>query len=194
MQNVTYSVIVSGVRDAAGRDDLSQTNFSYPFGTLPGSDAAVGAAYPNAADSRVILVNRAGTRFVYRTPSSDSFSDSQPVQNLETRTLSLTDVSAAVSISNEEETYFFGTDGETFTVYERELSEFDEPDAFGEDDGDFGDSDIGDVGAGTYVSSSQVVLFNQNGTRYGVWNHSTEAWQGTFNFPADFSGQSHQAF
>lgn len=189
MQNGTYSVTVSGVRDAAGNAmPPSQMNVTYPSGTLPGADAAVGAVYPNAADSRIILVNRAGTRFAYWTPSNGSFSNSQPVQNLENRALPIADVGAAMSTRDDEETYFFSTDGETFTVYERESSEFDEPDAFGEDDGDFGDSDIEDVGAGTHVSSSQLVLFNQNGTRYGVRNYSTEEWQGTFNFPADFFG------
>jgi hypothetical protein len=189
MRTGTYSVTVSGVRDAAGNAMApSQMNFSYPSGTLPGADAAVGAVYPNAADSRIILVNRAGTRFVFWTPSNGSFSDSQPVQNLENQALPIADVGAAMSTRDEEETYFFSTDGESFTIYERESSEFDEPDLFGEDQGDFGDPEIEDVGAGTDVSTVQLVLFNVNGTRYGVWNHSTEAWQGTFNFPADFFG------
>lgn len=161
-----------------------------PDDTTPsgGSEVAVGAVYPNAADSRIILVNKAGTRFVYWTPSSGAFSDAEAVSALENGALPLDDIGATSSTRDGEDTYFFSEDGTAFTVYERETSAFDEVEEFGEDGGEFGDPEIEDVGAAVDASSTQLLFFNRNGTRYGVWNEANEQWDGYFNFPADFFG------
>jgi hypothetical protein len=144
--------------------------------------------YPNAGDSRVILINKAGTRFVYWTPGSGVFSDAENVSALENGALPLSDVGASSSMRDGEDTYFFSEDGMTFTVYERETSAFDEIEEFGDDGGEFGDPEIEDVGAAVDASSTQLLIFNRNGTRYGVWNEANEIWDGYFNFPADFFG------
>jgi hypothetical protein len=188
-QGTSYSVTVTGVRDRVG-NTLTTAQASFSFGTDPGpgGQTAIGAVYPNAGDSRIILVNRAGTRFVYWTPSSGAFSAARSVSALENGALPLSDVGAAASTRDGEETLFFNTDGTAFTVYERETSAFDEVEMFGDDNGEFGDPEIEDVGAGVDASTSQLLLFNQNGTRYGVWNVDTETWDGYLNFPADFFG------
>jgi len=148
-----------------------------PDDTTPpqvGSSPAIGAVYPNAADSRIILVNKAGTRFVYWTPSSGAFSDAEAVSTLENGALPLDDIGATSSTPDGDDTYFFSEDGTVFTVYERETSAFDEVEEFGEDGGEFGDPEIEDVGAAVNASSTQLLLFNLNGTRYGVWNEANE--------------------
>jgi hypothetical protein len=190
MQEGNYSVTVSGVRDAAGNAlTTAQADFSFSANPLPGADGpAIGAVYPNAGDSRVILINKAGTRFVYWTPGSGVFSDAENVSALENGALPLSDVGASSSTRDGEDTYFFSGDGMTFTVYERETSAFDEVEEFGDDGGEFGDPEIEDVGAAVDASSTQLLIFNRNGTRYGVWNEANEIWDGYFNFPADFFG------
>jgi hypothetical protein len=190
MQEGNYSVTVSGVRDAAGNAlTTAQADFSFSANPLPGADGpAIGAVYPNAGDSRVILINKAGTRFVYWTPGSGVFSDAENVSALENGALPLSDVGASSSTRDGEDTYFFSGDGMTFTVYERETSAFDEIEEFGDDGGEFGDPEIEDVGAAVDASSTQLLIFNRNGTRYGVWNEANEIWDGYFNFPADFFG------
>lgn len=189
LQDGDYAVSVSGVQDAAGNAlTAAQANFSFGMPSLPGSSPAIGAVYPNAGDSRIILVNKAGTRFVYWTPSSGAFSDAEAVSALENGALPLDDIGATSSTRDGEDTYFFSEDGTAFTVYERETSAFDEVEEFGEDGGTFGDPEIEDVGAAVDASSTQLLLFNQNGTRYGVWNEANEQWDGYFNFPADFFG------
>jgi hypothetical protein len=192
MRDGDYNVAVSGVRDAAGNVlTAAQTGFSFRANPLPGSGPAVGAAYPNAGDSRIILINKAGTRFVYWTPSSGAFSNAEDVGTLENGALPLDDVGAAASTHDEEETYFFGTDGESFTVYERETSEFDEVEVFGDDSGEFGDPEIEDVGAAmqaglSLLNPNRIYVFNQAGTRYALWDYENEFWTDDFTFPADF--------
>ena len=189
LQDGDYAVSVSGVQDAAGNAlTAAQANFSFGMPSLPGSSPAIGAVYPNAGDSRIILVNKAGTRFVYWTPSSGAFSDAEAVSTLENGALPLDDIGATSSTRDGEDTYFFSEDGTAFTVYERETSAFDEVEEFGEDGGEFGDPEIEDVGAAVDASSTQLLFFNRNGTRYGVWNEANEQWDGYFNFPADFFG------
>jgi hypothetical protein len=188
MAEGSYSVTVAGVRDMAG-NALTTAQATFTFGSNPGTGSpAIGAAYPNAGDSRVILINKAGTRFVYWTPSSGAFSAAQNVSALENGALPLSTVGATASTRDEEETLFFSDDGTEFTVYERETSAFDEVEEFGDDGGEFGDPEIETVGAASDASSTQMFLFNLNGTRYGVWNHEQERWDGFFNFPASFFG------
>lgn len=190
MSEGRYTVTVSGVRDAAG-NVLSAAQVSFTTGAVPApgdGEVAIGAAYPSAADSRILLVNKAGTRTVYWTPSSGAFSDAEPVSALENGALPLDDVGATTSTRDDVETFFFNEDGSEFTVYERDESAFDEVEAFGDDNGEFGDPEIEDVGAAVDVSRTQLLLFNRNGTRYGMWNVESETWDGYLNFPADFFG------
>jgi hypothetical protein len=73
----------------------------------PASKVAVGAAYQNAADSRIILVNDEGTRFVYWNPASGTFSDADDIDDLENGQLPVDRVGASASLFDNSETYFF---------------------------------------------------------------------------------------
>ncbi|MEL6442891.1 MAG: hypothetical protein AAFY55_17370 [Bacteroidota bacterium] len=150
-------------------------------------EVAVGAAYPNAADGRVILVNADGDRFVLWNPSNGSFSNARNVSTLENGDLPYGEIGAAVSTTGNSETYFFDTRGENYAVYERDESEFDESEEFGEDDTDFVDADIEEVRA-AFAIGAQFFLFDQQGTRYQAYNYEQESWSSLFSFLTDFGG------
>ncbi|MEM8600462.1 MAG: hypothetical protein AAGF99_11115 [Bacteroidota bacterium] len=160
----------------------------------PEEEVAVGAAYPNAADGRIILINAEGDRFVYWNPTNGSFSSARPVSDLENGALPFSRLGASVSTLDKAETYFFDTDGESYVVYERDEAEFDETEDFGEDDADLADADIEEVGAALVVSPigsvnpDRIFLFNGQGTRYQVWDYVEESWSDVARFPTDFGG------
>ncbi|MEM8559630.1 MAG: hypothetical protein AAGG50_17560 [Bacteroidota bacterium] len=151
------------------------------------AEVAVGAAYPNAADARVILISAEGDRYVLWNPANGSFSSARSVSALENGDLPFGRLGAAVSTSDELETYFFDMNGENYAVYERDEAEFDEVEEFGEDDTDFMDADIEEVSA-AYATSAQFFMFDKQGTTYQAWNYTTEAWGPVFSFITDFGG------
>jgi hypothetical protein len=149
----------------------------------------IGAAYPNAGDSRIILINKEGTRFVYWTPGTGTFSRSRSIGELENGALPPSTVGASATTADGSETYFFDAAGSRFTVYERDTAEFDEVEEFDDDSGAFGDPEIEDVGAAIHsVNTNRIFLFNTAGTRYAVWDYQNETWTRVYDFASEFGG------
>ncbi len=161
----------------------------------PASKVAVGAAYQNASDSRVLLINEEGTRFVYWNPANGTFSGGDDIDDLENGQLPLGSVGASASRYDNTETYFFDEEGKQYTIYERATSEFDEVSVFGDDDGEFGDPELEDVGTALVVSPvgsssnpNRIFFFNKLGTHYQVWDYENETWSRVFTFVTEFGG------
>jgi hypothetical protein len=187
----TYTVTANGVADAAGNvgNGVSAT-FSYGGGggTSGGSD--IGAAYPNAGDSRIVFFNTSGDRFLLFNPVTGAVTDADDIDDLENGLIPLDDVAAAASVFGEEETYFFAADGDTFTNYERDVADFDAPASF-EQEYDEQGYDLSSIGAaveGDFFASNSIVLFNQNGTEWQLWQPEEETFSDVFTFPSQFGG------
>lgn len=149
----------------------------------------IGAAYPNAGDSRIILINKEGTRFVYWTPSTGSFSSARSISELENGALPLGSVGASATTADGSETYFFDTAGSRFTVYERDTAEFDEEEEFDDDSGAFGDPEIEGVGAALHsTNTNRIFFFNGAGTKYAVWDYQNASWTRVYDFASEFGG------
>jgi hypothetical protein len=186
----TYTVTVNGVADAAGNAASgASATFRYPAGGGGNSGGSeVGAAYPNAGDSRIILFNTAGDRFLVFNPVTGAVTDPDDIDDLENRLIPLDNVGASVSVFAEEETYFFSTDGDTFTNYERNIADFDAPASF-EEEYDESGYELSSIGAAyNSFDSDQVILFNQNGTEFQSWDVENDSFGEVQSFPADFGG------
>ncbi len=117
--------------------------------------------------------------------ASQNLSDSA----LEDVLIPLNEVGAAASVYDEAETYFFSTDGDTFTNYEREANGgFDTPTSFEEEYDDSG-YDLNSIGAAVGVGN-QIVLFNQNGTQFQTFNPDNDSFADVSNFPLQFGNGS----
>jgi len=193
----SYTVTVQGVRDVAGNalsDGQTAFRIDDPAPEPDEREVAVGAAYPNAADSRIILINKDGDRFVYWNPIDGSFSQARGIDELENGQIPFSRIGAAASTLDGSETYFFNEAGDRYTIYERDSNAFDEAEDFGDDSGDFGEPDIEDVGAAVVVSSvgssvnpERIFFFNKAGTRYQAWDYEAERWSRVYNYVTDFN-------
>ena len=187
----TYTVTANGVADAAGNvaNGVSTTfTFGGGGGTSGGSD--IGAAYPNAGDSRIVLFNTAGDRFLVFNPVTGAVTDPDDIDDLENGLIPLDNVAAAASVFGEDETYFFSNDGDTFTNYERDVADFDAPASF-EQEYDEQGYDLSSIGAaveGDFFASNSIVLFNQNGTEWQLWQPEQDSFSDVLTFPSQFGG------
>jgi hypothetical protein len=190
----TYTVTANGVADAAG-NVANGTSATFTFGGGGGTSggSAIGAAYPNAGDSRLIFFNAAGDRFLVFNPVTGAVTDADDVDDVENGLLPLDDVGASASIFGEGETYFFSTDGDTFTNYERDVADFDVPASFEEeyDEPGYELNSIGAAVEGNFFASNSIILFNQNGTEWQLWQPEEDAFSDVFTFPSQFgNGQA----
>ena len=188
----SYTVLFTGVRDLAGNAASGTVTFSVggSGGGSGGTSDAIGAAYPNAGDSRLLFVNTTGNRFLFFNPVTGSTTNSQAIGNLESNDLPLDDVAAAANLFGDDETYFFSSDGDTFTNYERDSATFDSPESFEEEFEEDG-YDLDSIGAameGDFFASNSIVLFNQNGTQWQLWQPTANAFSSVYSFPAGFGG------
>lgn len=187
----SYTVLFTGVRDLAGNAASGTVTFQVGgSGGGGGGSDAIGAAYPNAGDSRLIFVNTTGNRFLFFNPVTGSTTNSQPIGDLESNDLPLDDVAAAANLFGDDETYFFSSDGDTFTNYERDSATFDAPESF-EDEYEEDGYDLDSIGAameGDFFASNSIVLFNRNGTQWQLWQPTVNAFSNVFSFPAGFGG------
>jgi hypothetical protein len=78
--------------------------------------------------------------------------------------------------------------GSRFTIYERDTSEFDEVSAFSDDEGEFGEPDLEDVGAALLYRTSRIFFFNKVGTQYAAWNYKDKTWSRVYSFTSEFGG------
>lgn len=185
----TYTVAANGVRDAAGNATASASvTFSYGGGSGSASQD-IGAAYPNAGDSRINLFNTDGDRFLLFNPATGAVSDADDLNDVENGDLSLDDVGAAASVFGDDETYFFALDGDTYTTYERDKAAFDTEASFEEEFDDFG-YDLSGVGAAYGSNGERVILFNRNGTEWQEWFTGSDGFSDVRSFPAEFGDGS----
>lgn len=193
----TYTVTANGVADVAG-NVANGASATFTFGSGGGGTSggsAIGAAYPNAGDSRLVFLNTSGDRFLIFNPVTGAVTNADDVDEIENGLIPLDDVGAAASFSGEEETYFFSSDGDTFTNYERDVADFDMPASFEDEYDEFG-YDLNSIGAavdGSFFASGSMVLFNQNGTEWQLWqpeagSGGTDFFSDVFTFPAGFGG------
>ena len=187
----TYTVVANGIRDAAGNvgTGLSAT-FSFGSGGGSSSGTAIGGAYPNAGDSRIIFFNMSGDRFLVFNPVTGASTDPDDLNDVENGLIPLDDVAAAASVFDDGETYFFANDGDTFTNYERDTADFDAPASF---EGEYDEQgyDLNSIGAaveGDFFASNSIVLFNQNGTEWQLWQPENDSFSDVFTFPSQFGG------
>lgn len=202
--DVTYTLTVSGVGDTSGNvSATSTTPITESGGTGGGGGGGttaaqeIGAAYPNAGDARVVLFNTDGDRFLLFNPATGTASDADDLNDVENGLIPIDNVGAAASFSGENETYFFSTDGDTFTNYERENAEFDAPASFEEEYDEFGYelTSIGAAVEGDFFASNSMILFNGNGTQWQLWQPTagsggTDVFSDVFFFPSGFGNNS----
>lgn len=185
----TYTVSYSGVTDAAGNAGSGATTFRYPSGGSNNASDDIGAGYPNAGDSRINLFNTDGDRFLLFNPASGAVSGADDLNDVENGAIPLDGVGAAASVFGDEETVFFGLDGDTYTKYERDQSDFDPAASFEEEFDDSG-YDLDGVGAAYGSTGERIVLFNRNGTQWQEWYTGSDGFTNVFSFPADFGDGS----
>jgi hypothetical protein len=187
----TYTVTANGVADVAG-NVANGTSATFTFGSGGGSSggSAVGAAYPNAGDSRLVFFNTDGDRFLLFNPVTGAVTDADDLDDIENGLIPLDDVGASASVFGEEETYFFAADGDTFTNYERDVADFDTPASFEEeyDEAGYDLNSIGAAAEGDFFASNSIVLFNQNGTEWQLWQPENDSFSDVFTFPSQFGG------
>lgn len=184
----TYTVTYSGIRDVAGNAVSGSTTFTYGGGGSSGG-SEIGAAYPNAGDSRINLFNTDGDRFLLFNPSSGAVSGSDGINDVENGSLPLDEVGAAASVFGDEETVFFAADGDTYTKYERDQSDFDPATSF-EDEFDDNGYDLNGIGAAYGSNGERIIIFNRNGTQWQEWYTGSDGFTNVFSFPADFGDGS----
>ncbi len=185
----TYTVTANGVRDAAG-NVANGTSATFSFGGGSGSASQeLGAAYPNAGDSRINFFNTDGDRFLLFNPVTGAVSDADDLNDVENGNIPLDDVGAAASVFGDEETIFFARDGDTYTKYERDTADFDTEASFEEEFDDAG-YDLNGVGAAYGSDGERVVIFNLNGTEWQEWYTGSDGFTNVFSFPADFGDGS----
>jgi hypothetical protein len=187
----TYTVTANGVADTAGNvASGTSVTFAYGGGGGTGGGSAIGAAYPNAGDSRLVFFNTAGDRFLLFNPVTGAVTDADDLDDIENGLIPIEDVGAAASVFGEEETYFFSTDGDTFTNYERDVADFDLPASFEEeyDEQGYDLSSIGAAVEGDFFASNSIVIFNQNGTEWQLWQPEEDSFSDVFTFPSQFGG------
>lgn len=187
----TYTVTATGVRDTAGNAAASTSaTFTYGAGGGSSGGSAIGAAYPNAGDARIAFFNRTGDRFLLFNPVTGAVTDADDLDDIENGLIPLDAVGASANVFGEDETYFFSTDGDTFTNYERDQADFDAPASFEAEYDEMG-YDLSSVGAafeGDFFASQSVVLFNLNGTEWQLWQPESDSFSDVFTFPAQFGG------
>lgn len=165
---------------------------TFSFGQGGGSSSEIGAAYPNAGDSRIVLFNTDGDRFVRINLTTGAVSDADDIDDLEDGNLPFDEVGAAASENGSQpDTYFLSTDGDTYTKYERgQNGGFDTPASFEEEFDDAG-CDLASIGAVISVrNSNHIILFNQNGTQYQRYFYGNDSFDSVSDFPSDFGNGS----
>lgn len=191
-ERVTYTVTGSGIRDMAGNTGSFSQTFSYGSGGSGNASQELGAAYPNAGDNRINLFNTDGDRFLLFNPTTGAVTEADDLDDVESGAdggIPLSSVGAAASVFSDEETVFFSTDGDTYTKYERDQSDFDMPASFEEEYDEFG-YDLDGVGAAFGSNGERIVIFNRNGTQWQEWYTGSDGFTNVFSFPADFGDGS----
>jgi hypothetical protein len=184
----TYTVTANGVRDAAG-NAATGASATFSFGQGGGSSSQqIGAAYPNASDSRIVLFNTDGDRFVIVNLATGAVSDADDIDDLEDGNIPIDEVGAAASENGSQpDSYFFSTDGDTYTKYERgQDGGFDATASF-EEEFDEAGYELSSIGAAVSIrNSNHIILFNQNGTRYQRYFYGNDSFDDVSDFPSDF--------
>ena len=126
-----------------------------------------------------------GDRFLLINLVTGAVTDADDLDDLENGLIPLSEVDASANVFAEEETYFFDTDGDTFTHYERDTADFDTPASFAAEYDEFG-YDLTSIGAAFESGSDEIFLFNQNGTRFQSWDVGSDSFSDVYSFPAEF--------
>lgn len=189
----TYTMSYSGIQDMSGNTASGSIAFSYGGDGGGGSTSQfLGAAYPNAGDNRINIFNLDGDRFVLFNPITGAVTGADDIDDVESGAdggIPLSSVGASGNVYSDEETVFFHTDGDTYTKYERDQSDFDTPASFEEEYDDFG-YDLDGVGAAFGSTGERIVIFNRNGTQWQEWYTDSDGFTNVYSFPADFADGS----
>lgn len=143
-------------------------------------DTAVGAAYPNGGDGRIVLIDATGTRTVLYNPAAGTFESGDDIDELEGGP-PIMDVVAAARLAGE--TYLFDGVGDV-TVYDHAQASFSAPEPLADA---LDDVPFTSVGA-AFGYGNQIFVFNAGGTSYAAYNMTSETWSPTYSFLADFGG------
>jgi hypothetical protein len=149
-------------------------------GMTPTYEPLVGAAYPNAGDGRIVLIDVTGTRSVLYNPTSGTFESADDIDELQGG-LPLIDVVAVGRLNDA--IYYFASDGMA-TVYDLTQSSFAAPaPAASVLDG----LPFPSVGA-AFGSGNQLFVFSAGGTSYAAYNTESDTWSPVYSFATDFGG------
>jgi hypothetical protein len=159
-----------GGSDGAGGDPLPPVTY----------EVAVGAAYKNSGDARIVLIDKTGERSSLYNPSTGAFESSDDIDELEGG-IPLADVVAVANVENA--TYFVDSDG-LVTVYDRDQATFSTPEALPEV---LDDVPFAQVGA-AFGAGTTLFVFNQGGTSYAAYNTANETWSQVYAFATEFGG------
>ena len=141
-------------------------------------DEAVGAAYANKGDARIVLVDATGTRTALYNPSTGTFESPDDIDELEGGT-PLGDVAAAANVGNM--IYMFDQAGQV-TIYDRDQATFSPAEALPDA---LDDVPFNNVGA-AFGSGDTLFIFNAGGTSYAAYNTADETWSQIYDFASEF--------
>lgn len=155
-----------------------------PTGTGGGGtviyDDAVGAAYPNSGDGRIVLIDPTGTRSTLYNPATGVFESPDDIDELEGGP-PITEVVAAGRVDTS--TYMFDAMG-MVTVYDHVQATFSPPEPLADA---LDDVPFNAVGA-AFGIGSQLFVFNQGGSSYAAYHVEDETWSPVYSFLGDFGG------
>jgi hypothetical protein len=168
------------VGSGAGGDGGNPDPVGSGGGTTVVYEDAVGAAYPNSGDGRIVLIDPSGTRSLLFNPSTGVFESSDDIDELEGGP-PITEVVAAGRTDTA--TYMFDAMGQV-TIYDHAQSTFSAPEPVAEV---LEDIPIAAVGA-AFGYNNQLFVFNQGGTSYAAYNVANDTWSPVYSFLGDFGG------
>jgi hypothetical protein len=169
------------VGSGAGGDGGQNPASSGPGGGSPVVyEDAVGAAYPNAGDGRVVLIDPSGTRSVLYNPATGVFESADDIDELEGGP-PIVEVVAAGRVNDL--TYMFDAMGQV-TLYDHAQATFSPPELVSEV---LEDVPFTTVGA-AFGNGNHLFVFNGGGSSYAAYNTVTDTWSPVYSFLADFGG------
>jgi hypothetical protein len=141
---------------------------------------AIGAAYPNGGDARIVLIDATGTRGALFNPSAGTFEPADDIDEL-LPGLPIDDI-VAVARTDVRTVLFDGAG--SVTIYDHAQASFSAPAPLATA---LPNIPFTAVGA-AFGLNSQIFVFDAAGTSYSAYNQVTTNWSPVYSFATDFGG------